>query len=629
MRCTPRPDAPPTGTTSSRPKSVTCTDKNSMPLDDELPAIQPPPQKRQKTEDGGGKVSSAANLHATVSALLELPLDVLLEILTHVDPMSLRHVSRTSQALRDTLTGPRSNWIWRASYANTDHGLPPAPEDITVPQFLGLLVDQFCDVCHASPDPKDPFDGIRRIWAARIKYCKHCSYFRGQTVYDEDMTRFPMVRDIKGFFGPQYPLYKIFPASEPYNDRCTYRQYPRVLVQRLVNEFLCDTDGKSEGDKRAWIIRRAEKYESVIKHAELCHKWEMQERQKRHEREGELRKERLAVIKQRLQDLDIDVDEPEAFKKEFKRLLVTPPRPSYYKIDKYSPRPVLSTPIEIYNLVREGRPLTEEDWSTIRDWLLQAAKAEKRRQILEGRYSAFKKAYYQFLDLKSRREQCMLPSICTLANWEEVVDLIEGTSLEQDLSAIDMRAFVDGLAQTRFSEWRATFEAELVAKLNATDPEREHPATTADLHLATSVFSLRDSVLGWPVWYPELLSRSPFAWGMGCPKSSYHAVRKCPPWSAREVQADGWRRRLAARLVIMAGLDPATATDDDMGARHVWFARADDVAMLHHGKRAYLMKLVLQMLGAQEGDEYVIFRDHDEVCRARAFLADPSALVRG
>ncbi|KAL1752925.1 hypothetical protein FB107DRAFT_250486 [Schizophyllum commune] len=563
-----------------------------MPLDSKATAIQPPPRKRLRTEDGGGEAASASNLHASVSALLELPLDVLLEILTHVDPMSLRHVSRTSQALRDTLTGPRSNWIWRASYANTDHGLPPAPEDITVPQFLSLLVDQFCDACLSRiPGSQGPIRRNQENMGGAYQILQTLLIL--QTVYDEDMTRFSMVRDIKGFFGPQYPLYKIFPASEPYNDRCTYRQYPRVLVQRLVNEFLCDTDGKSEGDKRAWIIRRAEKYESVIK------------------------------------DLDIDVDEPEAFKKEFKRLLVTPPRPSYYKIDKYSPRPVLSTPIEIYNLVREGRPLTEEDWSTIRDWLLQAAKAEKRRQILEGRYSAFKKAYYQFLDLKSRREQCMLPSICTLANWEEVVDLIEGTSLEQDLSAIDMRAFVDGLAQTRFSEWRAAFEAELVAKLNATEPEREHPATTADLHLATSVFSLRDSVSGWPVWYPELLSRSPLAWGMGCPKSSYHAVRKCPPWSAREVQADGWRRRLAARLVVMAGLDPATATDDDMGARHVWFARADDVAMLHHGKRAYLMSWHLAMLGAQEGDEYVIFRDHDEVCRARAFLADPSALVRG
>ena len=92
--------------------------------------------------------------------------------------------------------------------------------------------------------------------------------------------------------------------------------------------------------------------------------------------------------------------------------------------------------------------------------------------------------------------------------------------------------------------------------------------------------------------YPELLGWSPSLW-LSCmsyrPDGSYYAVRKCPPWSAREVQADGWRRRLAARLVIMAGLDPAMATDDDMGARHVWFARADEVAMLHHGKRAYLM----------------------------------------
>ena len=71
-----------------------------------------------------------------------------LQILTHVDPMSLRHVSRTSQALRDTLTGSRSNRIWRASYANTDHGLPSVPNDMTVPQFLSFLVDRVCDVRH-------------------------------------------------------------------------------------------------------------------------------------------------------------------------------------------------------------------------------------------------------------------------------------------------------------------------------------------------------------------------------------------------------------------------------------------------------------------------------------------------
>ncbi|KAI5900851.1 uncharacterized protein SCHCODRAFT_02662305 [Schizophyllum commune H4-8] len=609
MRQFPRPDASPTGTTSSLPESVesvTYTDKDNVPHDNELTAIQLPSQKRQKTKDGGGKVSSVSNLHAPVSALLDLPLDVLLEILTHVDPMSLRHVSRTSHALRDTLTGPQSNWIWRASYANTDHGLPPAPDDVSVPQFLSLLVDEVCDVCHASPDPKDPFDRIERIWAARTKYCRNCWYYSDELVREENMTCFPMVREMQGYVGPQYPLYKIFPASEPYCDRCTYRRYPRVLAQRVANEFSYDTEGKSKEDKKAWIVRQAEKYENVIKHAELCHKWEKQEMRNRQERKEEVRKGRLEAIKQRLWDLEIDVDDAQVFKEEFKGLLTTAPLTQYdeERTPKYFPRPVHSTPIAIYNLVGEARSLTEEDWSTIQDWLLQAAKAEKRRQILEGRYSAFKRAYRQFLDLKSYRKKCLYPSICTLANWDDVVDLIEGTPLEQDLSSEDMRAFINKLAEGRFSRWRAAFEAELVAKLNAADTEREHPATRADLKLATSVFSHKSGSESYGLlWYPDLLGWYPRPWGLPHPVDSYYAVRKCPPWSAHEVQVEGWRRSLAARMVSMARLDPATATFTKMNYQLVWFARTDEVAMLHHGKRAFLQPWHRAMIGAREGDD--------------------------
>ncbi|KAL1657968.1 hypothetical protein GGF50DRAFT_121305 [Schizophyllum commune] len=146
MSSSPTPNASPAKATSTCSESDTSTDNDDPPLYSKATAIQPPPRKRLRTEDDGGKVSSASNLHAPASALMNLPLDVLLEILSHVDPMSLRHVSRTSQALRDTLAGPKSNWIWRASYANTDHGLPSVPNDMTVPQFLSFLVDRVCDV---------------------------------------------------------------------------------------------------------------------------------------------------------------------------------------------------------------------------------------------------------------------------------------------------------------------------------------------------------------------------------------------------------------------------------------------------------------------------------------------------
>ncbi|KAL1658934.1 hypothetical protein GGF50DRAFT_131398 [Schizophyllum commune] len=606
MRRSPRPDAPPMGTASSRPKSVTYTDKDSMPHDNELPAIQPPPRKRQKTENGGGKVCSAANLHAPVSALLELPLDVLLEILTHVDPMSLRHVSRTSRALRDTLTGPRSNWIWRASYANTDHGLPPAPEDITVPQFLGLLVDRVCDSCHASPDPDDRMNRIERIWTARTKYCSNCLYQTGKMIGVEDMTTFPMVREIHDYFGRWYPLSKIFPFSYLVHHHGVWfaqRPYPRVLVQRVVNEFSCDTDGKSKEDKKAWIARRAETCESVEQHATLCHIWEAQEMHKQRQREIMVRNERLEAIVQRLKDLDVDVDEPQECKKKCEELLITPPLNQYIKemIPKYFPGSMHSTRAE--RLVLKARQLVEEDWPTIRKRLLQAT--ENRRQILEDRYSAFKQAYHQFKNLKSRGERRMLPSICTLAKWDEVVNLIEGTPLERELSAEEISACIDKLAQARFSEWQAAFEAELIAKLNAADTEREHPATTADLELATSAFSYKSGSNSYgPLWYPDLLGWSPLALRTYSPEPSYHVVRKCPPWSAHEVHFDGWRWRLAARTVSMAGLDPATATCADMASQRVWFVRAEDKEMVQAGQRVYLLHWDRAMLGAEEGDEF-------------------------
>ena len=70
----------------------------------------------------------------------------------------------------------------------------------------------------------------------------------------------------------------------------------------------------------------------------------------------------LSRIRQRLQDLDIDVDDPEAFKKEYNALLVTAPLTQYdeERTPKYFPWPVHSTPIEIYYLVRKAQPLTEE-----------------------------------------------------------------------------------------------------------------------------------------------------------------------------------------------------------------------------------------------------------------------------
>lgn len=65
-------------------------------------------------------------------------------------------------------------------------------------------------------------------------------------------------------------------------------------------------------------------------------------------------------IERKLKDLDSDIDEPQEFKAQLRKCLTKPPTSLYYKRAKYLPTPVHNTPIEIYNLVREARPLTEE-----------------------------------------------------------------------------------------------------------------------------------------------------------------------------------------------------------------------------------------------------------------------------
>lgn len=231
--------------------------------------------------------------------------------------------------------------------------------------------------------------------------------------------------------------------------------------------------------------------------------------------------------------------------------------------------------------------LSLADWSKMRDWLFEAAKAESKFTIFERRFCALRQSYAQLLEHQSEAETRTLPSVICLTNWEEVVSLIEGTPIEQQLTVEDMRAFIDSLAETRFSEWRAAFEDELVQKLNAADPVRERPATTANLALATSVFCpFKENVL----WYDKILRWEPIPWGSGTQQSSYHDVRQQVPWSAREICVEGWRLRVAAQLVSLAGLDPATATYSDMDARLLWFALADDVPLIHEGKKVYLLR---------------------------------------
>ncbi|KAL1677708.1 hypothetical protein EV122DRAFT_213473 [Schizophyllum commune] len=562
MSSSPTPDASPTRATSTCSESVTSTDNNGPPLHRKATTIEPPPRKRLRTEDDGGKVSSASNLHAPASALLNLPLDVLLEILSHVDPMSLRHVSRTSQALRDTLTGPRSDWIWRASYANTDHGLPSVPNDMAVPQFLSFLVDRVCDFCQECPSPGNY---IKRIWAARIKCCNRRSWRSENMVHEIDMDIFPIVREIKTILGPEYPLHKVFPSSEYHCQPC-YREYPRALVECLAAEF------SQVADKKAWLIKREKEHENVLEHAGTCSRWDLKQLWKRQAMTKEVREERVREITKRMRRLEMGCEESAAIKDEQAWQLRHGSATRYFCV-REGDHGHYSIPDGIYDLIHKCEPLADDDWLSIQAWLLHAAKQLQRRMTLQARYRALREAYAKSSCHSECDECCMHPSMGDLVTFKEVTDLIEGTSVDQHLTADDMHALIDKLSPARFDAWLASCQSALVDMLNAADSHRARPATTADLHLATSVINMGCTVY----WYPHVLrKRTGFSYWSDAatdPDDPQWIVRE-RAWSAKAVSIEPDRIRLATRLVTLAGLDPMAATIEDV--RYARFALVGD-----------------------------------------------------
>ncbi|TRM61402.1 hypothetical protein BD626DRAFT_367403, partial [Schizophyllum amplum] len=73
-----------------------------------------------------------------------MPLDIIYEIFQALRPCDLLQMSRVSKMLRGILMSKSSGWIWRYSYSAT--GLPPVPDEMTIPGFVSLIYDNQCHV---------------------------------------------------------------------------------------------------------------------------------------------------------------------------------------------------------------------------------------------------------------------------------------------------------------------------------------------------------------------------------------------------------------------------------------------------------------------------------------------------
>ncbi|KAI0738742.1 hypothetical protein BC629DRAFT_1300122 [Irpex lacteus] len=77
--------------------------------------------------------------------MLDMPLDVVLEICSHLLPRDLLHLARTSKSLRSFFMSRSSRSMWKSACTNVP-GLPPCPSDLSEPAYANLMFDAHCHV---------------------------------------------------------------------------------------------------------------------------------------------------------------------------------------------------------------------------------------------------------------------------------------------------------------------------------------------------------------------------------------------------------------------------------------------------------------------------------------------------
>ncbi|KAJ2921262.1 hypothetical protein H1R20_g15831, partial [Candolleomyces eurysporus] len=85
---------------------------------------------------------------ALFGAILSLPLDVCFEILSHLHPIDLYHLSITSKSLRKLVISPALTFAWQRSFEEHREVAPPCPPGISKPQWATFLFGStVCEDC--------------------------------------------------------------------------------------------------------------------------------------------------------------------------------------------------------------------------------------------------------------------------------------------------------------------------------------------------------------------------------------------------------------------------------------------------------------------------------------------------
>ncbi|KAF8211884.1 hypothetical protein K438DRAFT_1928179 [Mycena galopus ATCC 62051] len=461
--------------------------------------------------------------------LPEMPLDVLFEIFSRLDPPDVLNLARTTKALRNILMSrsARSS-IWKSAFLN-DPDLPGLPEGLNEPQYANLAFSPHCHSCFIAGEHSI-------LWAFQLRLCQKCMEGRFDASYQV----------LKKVPGNLVNLTLLRHATARHQFVYSHEEAAEINEQ-LVK--LKKSDPKKFEEFCDERRKRVEEVQSHASQAEMAAPKRLARLQRMRE---EARARRKNAICQRLRELGYS-DEVD---------FINDTRPEM---------------LSEHNLVKSESVLTDRVWDNMRPQLVELMQTvtekmqrRKRKLLLKNRQRLLLSILKDFVHERPIDE--VNPRAVDVCVMQHIKAMLEDASMDAYTTEESFQDLVDDLPRL-FEEWRESKTLGLLALL----PGRNNDNRDF-LFRATTYF--RCNGCSEPIAYPRILAHS-------CLSELQHGHRNrdddvallCTNLDSEPWNYDGERvsyypaAEASAKSVVSAcGLDVDMTTAQDMDDVSPWLA---------------------------------------------------------
>ncbi|RPD73471.1 hypothetical protein L226DRAFT_613986 [Lentinus tigrinus ALCF2SS1-7] len=360
--------------------------------------------------------------------MLNVPMDVFFEIISHLEPKDILQLSRVSKELRSMLRSPTSRHVWVTARKNVEPALPEPPEDMSEPLYAFLVFERFCQGCgHGRAQNAD--------YALRVRLCGNC--WRTDTAKGKDICRF-LGLSKKDSKDVAEVLYTLTPkGTRSWSDggwdmplltldQSAKHSYYTPQFMPVAKQYLamCKPSGDPTALMRFVEERQAETLARRNFHMDML-RWENARNNAQYHAGADAQAERIADIHNNLSELGYEESEFPRYNQDWDQMLRQP--------RKLTPRIWNTIRPKLLAILDEQRGLREAEAFRLK-WI-------KRREHLQMHYKKFlqqDRTSVEIRTLPSPADAVELPCMKELVTAEDPdVDLTEAQFLAVRATMLD------------------------------------------------------------------------------------------------------------------------------------------------------------------------------------------------